>query len=92
MKRFELEKWLGVVQTYGVTFAHVAPPISSTAARTVLMTVVLLAKDPLVDKYDLSSLRVINSSSAPLKEDLLVQTYNRLGVPVKQGIRVLEAS
>jgi 4-coumarate--CoA ligase len=48
--------------------------------------VVLLAKNPLVDKFDLSSLRVINSGSAPLKEDLLVATYKRLGIPVKQGI------
>jgi 4-coumarate--CoA ligase len=34
MKRFELEKWLGVVQKYGVTFAHVAPPISILALLT----------------------------------------------------------
>ena len=85
MKRFELEKWLGVVQKYGVTFAHVAPPISILAFLTLWDVVVLLAKDPIVDKYDLSSLRIINSSSAPLKEDLLLATYKRLGIPVKQG-------
>jgi acyl-coenzyme A synthetase/AMP-(fatty) acid ligase len=51
-----------------------------------LTVVVLLAKDPIVKKYDLSSLRVINSSSAPLKEDLLMAVYTRLGIPVKQGI------
>jgi 4-coumarate--CoA ligase len=28
MRRFELEKWLQTVQKYGVTYAHVAPPIS----------------------------------------------------------------
>jgi 4-coumarate--CoA ligase len=28
MRRFDLEKWLEVVQKYGVTYAHVAPPIS----------------------------------------------------------------
>ena len=53
---------------------------------------VLLAKNPLVDKYDLSSLRMINSSSAPLKADLLVATYNRLGIPVKQGYGLTETS
>jgi acyl-CoA synthetase (AMP-forming)/AMP-acid ligase II len=31
MKRFDLEKWLGVVQKFKVTFAHVAPPISMSA-------------------------------------------------------------
>jgi 4-coumarate--CoA ligase len=29
MRRFDLEKWLGVVQRYRVTYAHVAPPIST---------------------------------------------------------------
>jgi hypothetical protein len=49
------------------------------------MEVVLLAKDPIVDKYDLRSLKVINSSAAPLKEDLLLATHKRLNIPVQQG-------
>jgi acyl-coenzyme A synthetase/AMP-(fatty) acid ligase len=85
MQRFDFEKWLQAVQDYGVTYAHVAPPISKSLVVG-LMVVVLLAKDPAVQKYDLSSLRVINSSSAPLKEDLLLAVYRRLGIPVKQGI------
>jgi long-subunit acyl-CoA synthetase (AMP-forming) len=54
--------------------------------------VVLLAKDPVVDKYDLSALRIINSSSAPLKADLLMATYKRLGIPIKQGYGLTETS
>ena len=33
MRRFDLEKWLGVVQQYKVTYAHVAPPISTPLVR-----------------------------------------------------------
>jgi 4-coumarate--CoA ligase len=54
--------------------------------------VVLLAKDPIVEKYDLSSIRIINSSAAPLKEDLLLATYRRLGIPIKQGYGLTETS
>lgn len=90
MRRFDLEKWLQMVQKHKVTYAHVAPPISMfPLLKSELNTVVLLAKDPVVEKYDLSSLRVINSSSAPLKEDLLRATYSRLKIPVKQGTRTL---
>ena len=53
---------------------------------------VLLAKDPIIPNYDLSSLRVINSSSAPLKEDLLQATYKRLKIPVKQGYGMTETA
>jgi hypothetical protein len=28
MRRFDFPKWLQAVQDYGVTYAHVAPPIS----------------------------------------------------------------
>jgi 4-coumarate--CoA ligase len=90
MRRFDLAKWLETIQTYRVTYAHVAPPISISFYISNL--VVLLAKDPIVDKYDLSSLRVINSAAAPLKADLLVAAYKRLGIPIKQGYGMTETS
>ena len=52
MPRFELEQFLRVIQDYRITRAFVVPPI-----------VLALAKHPLVDEYDLSSLQ--SSSRAP---------------------------
>ncbi len=46
MPRFDLEQFLSLHQTHGVTRSFVAPPI-----------VVALAKHPLVDRIDLSALQ-----------------------------------
>jgi len=64
-----------------VTFAYVVPPI-----------VLALAKQPSVDKYDLSKLRCINSGAAPLGEDLARACATRLGCLVKQGYGLTETS
>jgi 4-coumarate--CoA ligase len=54
LERFSLEEFLEMIQNYKATFAFVVPPI-----------VLDLAKDPLVDKYDLSTMRMMNSGAAP---------------------------
>jgi acyl-CoA synthetase (AMP-forming)/AMP-acid ligase II len=65
----------------------VAPPI-----------LLALAKHPLVDKYDLSSLRSILSGAAPLDEQLALAAQERLrkgadtGVTVAQGYGMTELS
>ena len=59
MPRFDLEQFLGLIQKYRVTLSHIVPPI-----------VLKLARDPLVEAYDLSSLKVIFSGAAPLGPDL----------------------
>ena len=46
MPRFDLEGFLRIIQDHKVTRAYVVPPIA-----------LALAKHPLVDKYDLSSLQ-----------------------------------
>lgn len=46
MPKFDLEGFLSILQNEKVTRAHVAPPI-----------LVAIAKHPLVDKYDLSSVK-----------------------------------
>ena len=46
MPRFDLEQFLALIQDHKVTRAYVVPPIA-----------LALAKHPLVDKFDLSSLR-----------------------------------
>jgi acyl-CoA synthetase (AMP-forming)/AMP-acid ligase II len=61
MPRFDLPEFLRVVQEYRVTRAWVAPPI-----------VLALAKQPLVDEFDLSSLEFMLSGAAPLSAELEV--------------------
>ena len=81
MPRFDLEQCLGIIEKYGITFANVVPPI-----------VLALAKSPLVDKYDLSRLRVVFSGAAPLSEALATAASARLGCQVVQGYGLTETS
>lgn len=81
MPRFDFEAFLETMQTYGVTTAFVVPPI-----------ILALAKHPLVDQYDLSSLREIMSGAAPLGADLAAACRDRLGTSVYQGYGMTEAS
>ena len=81
MPRFELEEFLRLHQEYGITRSFVAPPI-----------VVALAKHPLVDQYDLSSLRQIFSGAAPLSAELALEAGERLGCEVVQGYGMTELS
>jgi acyl-CoA synthetase (AMP-forming)/AMP-acid ligase II len=59
MAGFELEAFLKTVQEHSVTVVWAVPPI-----------VLALTKHPLVDRYDLSSLRLVFSSAAPLSDGL----------------------
>jgi acyl-CoA synthetase (AMP-forming)/AMP-acid ligase II len=81
MPRFDLEQFLGLLQEQRITRAYVAPPI-----------VLALAKHPLVDKYDLSSLRSIFSGAAPLSASLEQACAERLGCEVIQGWGLTETS
>lgn len=81
MPKFELETFLTLVQTYRATHAFVAPPV-----------VLALAKDPAVDRYDLSSLRTIFCGAAPLDAPLQDACARRLGCGVSQGYGMTEAS
>lgn len=81
MSRFEIEQFCAAVQKHRITFTYVVPPI-----------ILLLAKNPIVDKYDLSSLRMMNSGAAPLTQELVEAVYKRLKLPVKQGYGLSETS
>ncbi|GIV79924.1 MAG: hypothetical protein KatS3mg050_4318 [Litorilinea sp.] len=59
LPRFELEPFLQAIQEHRVTFVPVVPPI-----------VQALAHHPLVERYDLSSLRLLLSAAAPLDPHL----------------------
>ncbi|KAK3394192.1 hypothetical protein B0H63DRAFT_39288 [Podospora didyma] len=81
LPRFDLEKALQVIQTHGITFTYVPPPV-----------VLALSKHPLVDKYDLTSLKMLHSGAAPLSRELIEAVWNRLKIPVKQGFGLSETS
>lgn len=81
MPRFELEQFLQIMQDYRVTRAYVVPPI-----------VLALAKHPLVDKYDLSSLNLVMSGAAPLGRDVAEACGRRLNCVIKQGYGLSETS
>ena len=81
LPRFELEPFLKVVQDHKVTHLYLVPPI-----------VIALAKHPLVERYDLSSLRLVNSGAAPLDEDVQNAAARRLGAMVTQGYGMTETS
>ncbi|KAK1769742.1 hypothetical protein QBC33DRAFT_531838 [Phialemonium atrogriseum] len=81
MEKFDLEKALQTIQNYGLTFMYIPPPI-----------VLAFGKHPLVDKYDLSTLKVLHSAAAPLTRELTEAVWERLKIPVKQGFGLSETS
>ncbi|MFN2455927.1 MAG: 4-coumarate--CoA ligase family protein [Pyrinomonadaceae bacterium] len=81
LPRFQLEEFLQVMQDYGVTFAHLVPPV-----------VLALAKNPIVDNYDLSKLKTIFCGAAPLGEELTRTCEMRLGCVIRQGYGMTETS
>jgi acyl-CoA synthetase (AMP-forming)/AMP-acid ligase II len=81
LPRFDLQQCLEVMQKYQVTYANVVPPI-----------VVALAKQPLVEQYDLGRLRTLFSGAAPLGEEVARAAAARLGCRVVQGYGLTETS
>ncbi len=81
MPRFDLAAFLDAIQRYRVTIAFVVPPI-----------VLALAKHPLVDNFDLSSLRFMMSGAAPLGADVADEAQARIKVPIIQGYGMTELS
>ncbi|KAG2653222.1 hypothetical protein PVAP13_1NG438200 [Panicum virgatum] len=60
MPRFEMGAMLEGIQRWRVTVAAVVPPL-----------VLALAKNPALEKYDLSSIRIVLSGAAPLGKELV---------------------
>jgi acyl-CoA synthetase (AMP-forming)/AMP-acid ligase II len=81
MPRFDLAEFLRVIQDYRITRAWVVPPI-----------VLALAKHPLVDEFDLSSLQFMLSGAAPLSAELQLACSKRLGCHMQQGYGLTETS
>jgi acyl-CoA synthetase (AMP-forming)/AMP-acid ligase II len=81
MPRFEMENFCARVETHGIESGYLVPPI-----------ILGLAKSPVVDEYDLSSLDYITSGAAPLGKSVAEACADRLGCRVKQGYGLTETS
>ncbi|KAI8570078.1 hypothetical protein RHMOL_Rhmol01G0005300 [Rhododendron molle] len=64
MQKFEINALLELVHKYRVTIAPFVPPI-----------VLAIAKSPVVDNYDLSSIRTVMSGAAPMGKELENKGY-----------------
>jgi len=81
LPRFDLEQALGLIQEHRITRLFAVPPV-----------VLALAKHPLVDNYDLSSLTQVFSGAAPLGAELAQEASARIGCEVVQGYGMTELS
>jgi enoyl-CoA hydratase/carnithine racemase len=81
MPQYEPEAYLRALQDYKATITYVAPPL-----------VLMLAKHPLVDRFDLSSLEIVMSGAAPMDGALAKACSDRVKAMVTQGYGMTEAS
>lgn len=69
IKRFEEKLFLKSIQDFKITTLNLAPPL-----------VVLLTKSPLVENYDLSSVKDLISGAAPLSKATEETLFKRYGM------------
>jgi len=79
--RFDLEQSLSLIQEHKITRLFAVPPI-----------VLALAKHPLVENFDLSSLKQVFSGAAPLGAELAQEASDRIACEVVQGYGMTEMS
>ena len=79
MPRFELRSALSLIEEYRVTQFFAVPPM-----------VMALARDPMVDEYDLSSLKMIMAAAAPLGVDIAEEAAARVGCELTQAYGMTE--
>ncbi len=81
LPRFELEAFLRMIEEHRVTMVFAVPPIARA-----------LARHPLVDRFDLSSLRLLMLSAAPCTAELELECEARLGCAVVQALGMTEGA
>lgn len=79
--RFDLELFCKLVEEHKPHRAHLVPPI-----------ILGLAKHPMIDNFDMSSLNMIISAAAPLGADVEQEVCQRLDCGVKQAWGMSELS
>ncbi|MEM9039185.1 MAG: AMP-binding protein [Actinomycetota bacterium] len=81
MPRFDMVEALTAVQELKITRFFAVPPV-----------ILGLAKHPIVDHYDMTSVRQIFSGAAPLGAELAAEAGDRLNCEVVQGFGMTELS
>jgi acyl-CoA synthetase (AMP-forming)/AMP-acid ligase II len=81
LPRFDLEAFLQAIQDHRATGTIIVPPIA-----------LALARHPVVDRYDLSSLRYVGCGAAPLGKEVEDECAERLGCLFRQGYGMTEAT
>jgi acyl-CoA synthetase (AMP-forming)/AMP-acid ligase II len=78
---FDLDQFLGMLQAHRVTVTPVVPPVALALARA-----------PQVDRYDLSSLRLVVVAAAPCSAEVERACADRLDCVVGQALGMTEAA
>jgi acyl-CoA synthetase (AMP-forming)/AMP-acid ligase II len=81
LPRFNLESFLQAIQDHRATGTVIVPPIA-----------LALARHPVVDRYELSSLRFVGCGAAPLGAEVEQECAERLGCLFHQGYGMTEAT
>ncbi|GAB2527336.1 AMP-binding protein [Paramicrobacterium agarici] len=81
MPRFDLEDFLSNIQEHRCTYLFIAPPIA-----------VALAKHPVVDRYDISTVHSVFSGAAPLDGETAERAASRIHARMMQGYGLTETS
>ncbi|MDL9981243.1 AMP-binding protein [Microbacterium sp. ASV49] len=81
MPKFDLEAFLTNIQNYGCTYLYIAPPMA-----------VALAKHPIVDQFDISTVHTVFSGAAPLDQETAEAAGRRIHARVLQGYGMTESS
>ncbi|KAJ2016602.1 hypothetical protein GGI03_004223 [Coemansia sp. RSA 2337] len=81
MSKFDLEQFCILTKRYQIAVAHIVPPV-----------VIQLAKNPIVDKYDLTSLSYVCSGGAPLTRETQTIFREKHGVCILQAYGLSETS
>ncbi|KAM7361561.1 luciferin 4-monooxygenase isoform 1-T2 [Cochliomyia hominivorax] len=82
LPKFEDHLFLSAIEKYRVMMAFMVPPL-----------MVFLAKHPIVEKYDLSSLMALLCGAAPLSKETEDQIKERIGIPIiRQGYGLSEST
>ena len=81
MPKFDLVEFLTNIQKFQCTYLYIAPPIA-----------VALAKHPIVDQFDISSVRTVFSGAAPLDGETAETAGRRINARMMQGYGMSELS
>jgi acyl-CoA synthetase (AMP-forming)/AMP-acid ligase II len=81
MPRFELEKFCQTIEKYKVTYAYAVPPV-----------ILQLLENPKARKYNLSSIRMLKCSAAPLSPQLIASLKEQFSINVRQAYGMSECS